>query len=339
MRGRELEDPGIAVLNAGGWGTALAVLMARAGHSVTLWARRPEAAARLRADGENRAYLPGIQIPPEVEVTPELEVALRGRGVVVVAVISSFMRKIAREVAPLVEGSALVLHGTKGFEPETLRRCSELLESELGASFEGRVAVLSGPTHAEEVGRGIPTAAVLACPDDSIAAELQRLLGGPGFRLYTNRDRTGVEVCGSLKNVIALAAGVGDGLGYGDNAKAALITRGLAEMGRLVVALGGHSSTVGGLAGLGDVVATCTSRHSRNRWAGEQLGLGRSLEDIMASTQMVIEGVPATRAATALAARVGAELPIAEQVHAVLFGARRPVDALAALMAREPRVE
>jgi glycerol-3-phosphate dehydrogenase (NAD(P)+) len=339
VSGRELEHSGIAVLNAGGWGTALAVLLARSGHSVTLWARRPEAAARLRAERENRAYLPGIQIPPEVEVTPELEVALRGRGVVVVAVISRFMRSIAREIAPLIEPTALVVHGTKGFEPNTLRRCSDLLESELGPSFDGRVAVLSGPTHAEEVGRGVPTAAVLACPEDSTAAALQRLLGGPSFRLYTNRDRTGVEVCGSLKNVIALAAGVGDGLGYGDNAKAALITRGLTEMGRLVVALGGHSSTVVGLAGLGDVVATCTSRHSRNRWAGEQLGLGRSLEDIMASTQMVIEGVPATRAATALAARVGAELPIAEQVHAVLFGARRPVDALAALMAREPRVE
>lgn len=329
------DDSPIAVINAGGWGTALSVLLSRAGRSVTLWARRPEAAKELRAERENCAYLPSIKIPPAVEITDNLEAALRGRRIVVVVVISAFMREIARRIAPFLEPETLVVHGTKGFEPDTLLRCSEVLESELGPAFRGHVAVLSGPTHAEEVGRGAPTAAVLACPDAEHANALQRLLGCTSLRLYTNPDRIGVETCGSLKNVIALAAGASDGLGYGDNAKAALITRGLAEMGRLVTALGGERATASGLAGLGDVVATCTSQHSRNRWAGEQLGLGRSLDDILASTRMVVEGIPATRAATALAAKVGIELPIAAQVQAVLFAGRSPLEALAALMGRE----
>jgi glycerol-3-phosphate dehydrogenase (NAD(P)+) len=330
---------GAVVLNAGGWGTALAVLLARGGRPVTLWTRRAGAAERLRVDRENRAYLAGIEIPPRVEITSDLAAALRGGGVIVVAVISSFIRQVACQMAPLVNPNALIVHGTKGFEADTLLRCSEVLEQELGPSVRGRVAVLSGPTHAEEVARGVPTAAVLACPETTAAVSLQSLLSGPSFRVYTNPDRIGVEVCGSLKNVIAIAAGASDGLGYGDNAKAALVTRGLAEMSRLVAALGGQASTPSGLAGLGDVVATCASRYSRNRWAGEQLGRGRSLDDIVASTDMVIEGIPATRAAAALAARAGVELPITEQVHAVLFDGRRPSDALAALMAREPTSE
>ena len=334
-----VSEPAIAVLNAGGWGTALAILLARAGRSVTLWARRTEAAERLRAERENRVYLPGVEIPKDVEITADLAAALRGRKVVVVVVISAFMREIARQLAPLVEPDALLVHGTKGFEPDSLLRCTEVLERELGPGFSGRVAVLSGPTHAEEVARGVPTAAVLACPDIGVATVLQRLLRSPSFRLYTNPDRIGVEVSGSLKNVIALAAGASDGLGYGDNTKAALITRGLAEMGRLAAALGGEPVTVSGLAGLGDVVATCTSRHSRNRWAGEQLGLGRSLDEIMSGTNKVVEGIPATHAAAALAAQVGVELPIADQVYAVLFGGRRPAAALAALMRREPTME
>lgn len=329
----------IAVLNAGGWGTALAVHLARQGHAVTLWARRPDAAERLRRERTNTAYLPGVAIPETVEITADLPSALEGRAVVVVAAISRAMRELARRLAGSVRSSTLVVHGAKGFEPETLLRCSEVLEQELGSAFRGRVAVLSGPTHAEEVARGLPAAAVLACPATDVARELQRLLSGPTFRLYTNPDRIGVEVCAALKNVVALAAGVSDGLGYGDNAKASLITRSLAELGRLVAALGGTPATVTGLAGLGDIVATCTSRHSRNRWAGEQLGRGRSLEAILASTPMVIEGVPATRAALALGARAGVELPITEQVGAVLFEGRRPEEALAALMAREPRNE
>jgi glycerol-3-phosphate dehydrogenase (NAD(P)+) len=278
-------------------------------------------------------------LPDRVEVTADLEQAVRGRRVIVLTPISRFLRELARRMAPLVEPGALVLHGTKGFEANTLLRCSEVIEQELGEAFRGRVAALSGPTHAEEVARGVPTAAVLACPDLEVASALQRLLASPRFRLYSNPDRLGVEICGSLKNVIALAAGAGDGLGYGDNTKAALITRGLAEMSRLVSAFGGRSTTVSGLAGLGDVIATCTSRHSRNRWAGEQLGRGQSLDRILASTHKVVEGIPATRSAVQLATRSGVELPIAEQVHAVLFESRHPTEALTALMTREPTNE
>jgi glycerol-3-phosphate dehydrogenase (NAD(P)+) len=335
----ERDAPAICVLNAGGWGTALAAMLAREGRSVTLWARREAAAAELREARENRTYLPGVAIPPRLEITSDLAAALRGRRVVLVASVSRYLRELARAMAPLVEPEALVLHGTKGFELETLRRCSEVLEEELGAGFRGRVAVLSGPTHAEEVARAVPSAAVLACPAEEIALELQRVLGGSTLRLYVNSDRTGVEVCGSLKNVIALAAGIGDGLGFGDNTRAALITRSLAEMGRLVVALGGQAGTVSGLAGLGDVVATCTSRHSRNRWAGEQLGRGRQLDEILGSTPKVIEGVPAVRAAAALRARTGVELPICAEVEAVLFQGKRPLEALEALMTREPTRE
>lgn len=339
MQYRNLAGGPIAVVNAGGWGTALAVLLSRGGHRVRLWARREAAAERLRAEAENRAYLPGIPLPPELEIHTDLAAAVRGCPVVVIVVISSFIRAISRELARVLEPGAVVVHGTKGFEAGTLLRCSEVIESELGPTWRDRVAVLSGPTHAVEVAQGVPTAAVLACRSSQVAAGLQRLIGGPTFRLYTNPDVIGVEVCGSVKNVIALAAGASDGLGYGDNTKAALITRSLAEIGRLAAALGGEASTASGLAGLGDVVATCTSRHSRNRWAGEQLGRGRELEEILASTPMVVEGVPATRSVVALAARHGVELPIAEQVQAVLFQGRQPREALSALMGREPRQE
>jgi glycerol-3-phosphate dehydrogenase (NAD(P)+) len=329
----------ICVVNAGGWGTALAVLLARSGKPVVLWARREAAATELSQTRENRAYLPGVTLPLSLDVTSDLAVALRGRRIVIVATVSSHLREIARLLAPFLDAEAIVVHGTKGFEAETLLRCSVVLEQELGPRFDNRVAVLSGPTHAEEVARGVPSAAVLACPMLEVAIELQQALGGPTFRLYVNQDRTGVEVCGSLKNVIGLAAGVGDGLGFGDNTRAALITRSLAEMRRLTAALGGEPATVSGLAGLGDVVATCTSQHSRNRWAGEQIGRGRQLDEILASTAKVVEGVPATRSAVALAERHGVDLPICEQVEAVLFRGRQPLQALEALMTREPTHE
>jgi glycerol-3-phosphate dehydrogenase (NAD(P)+) len=332
-------DGSIAILNAGGWGTALAILLARAGRSVTLWARRPEVAEQLNRERENKVYLPGVSIPLSVAITAELASAVCGRRAVLLVTISRTLAELAGRLAPLIHPEQLVVHGTKGFEPDTRLGGSAVVERELGPGFVGRTAVLSGPTLADEVARGAPTAAVLACPDRSVGLLLQQLLSAPTFRLYTNSDRKGVEICGALKNVIALAAGVSDGLGYGDNVKAALITRSLVEMRRLVVALGGQADTVNGLAGLGDVVATCTSHHSRNRWAGEQIGRGRSVDEVIASTQMVVEGVPATRAAMALAEQAGVELPIAEQVYAVLFGGRKPQDALAALMRRDPTGE
>lgn len=326
-------------MNAGGWGTALAISLSRAGHDVTLWARRAEQAERLRAEHENATYLPGVRLPGQLAVTSELDLALVGVEIVACIPVSRAMRDLARSIAPLVPNDALVIHGTKGLEIETLERMSQVLTDELAPVHRGRVAVMSGPTHAEEVGRGVPTAVVIGCADRDVGARLQSAINSPSLRAYTNLDIVGVELCGSLKNVLALASGMSDGVGGGDNAKAALITRGLAEMGRLVVAAGGNLATVAGLAGMGDVIATCTSRHSRNRRAGEELGRGKSVDEVLHATAQVIEGVPATRAVLALAAQYGVELPIAAQVHAVLFEGRSIPAAFAALMAREPTDE
>jgi glycerol-3-phosphate dehydrogenase (NAD(P)+) len=329
----------VAILNAGGWGTALAALLGRGGHDVRLWARRAELADALAQERENGEYLPGVRLGDTVTPTADLARAVVGCDAVVMATISAGVRALAGRLAPLVPPRALVVHGTKGLELQTLLRTSEVIEQELGSRYRGRVAALSGPTHAEEVGRGIPTAAVVACADPAVAAGVQALLNGATFRVYTNDDVVGVELCASLKNVVALAAGIGDGLGGGDNAKAALMTRGLAEIGRLVHAAGGQSDTIAGLAGIGDLVATCTSRHSRNRRAGELLGQGWSLERVLAETRQVVEGAPATRAAVALAARWAVDMPIASQVHAILFEGKSPLQSLAELMARDPTGE
>jgi glycerol-3-phosphate dehydrogenase (NAD(P)+) len=326
----------LAVINAGGWGTALAVLLGNRGHQVRLWCRRAELAADIEATGENRAYLPGVSVPPPVWPTAALEDAVVGAEALILAPISRAARETARRVAPFVRAGIPVVHASKGLEVPSLLRLTQVIGEELSSP---NVAVLSGPTHAEEVGRGMPTAAVVACSDARAAATLQGLLHGPTFRVYTSEDVVGVELCAALKNVIALATGAADGLGYGDNARAALITRSLAEIGRLVHAAEGDPRSVAGLAGLGDVIATCTSRHSRNRWAGEQLGRGRALAEIVASTPKVIEGIPAAEAAVALAARYGVDLPVCAQVHAVLNQRVSVQAALAALMGREATAE
>jgi glycerol-3-phosphate dehydrogenase (NAD(P)+) len=311
-------------------------LLGNAGHQVRLWCRRAELAADIAATGENRAYLPGVTVPPPVLPSASLEEVVVGADAVILAPISRAMRDTAHQLAPYLAGTTPVVHVSKGLELPTLLRLSAVIGEELSRSD---VAVLSGPTHAEEVGRGQPTAAVVACPDQHIATYFQHLLHGPRFRVYTSSDVVGVELCAALKNVIALATGASDGLGYGDNARAALITRSLVEIGRLVQASGGDPRSVAGLAGLGDVVVTCTSRHSRNRWAGEQLGRGRAVADIVASTPKVIEGIPATQAAVALAARFGVDLPVCEQVDQVLNHGLPVAEALSRLMARDPTVE
>ncbi|MBI4212768.1 MAG: NAD(P)-dependent glycerol-3-phosphate dehydrogenase [Chloroflexi bacterium] len=325
----------VGVVNAGGWGTALAVKLANQGHAVSLWARRPEQAQQLLADRENRAYLPGVPIPPTVKITSDIEQALLGADAVVLAVIAGFMSDICRELRPLIGPETLLAHGTKGLAPTGYARPSEVIREALGEKIGSRVGVLAGPNHAEEVARELPAAAVIACEDPDRGARLQDLFNSSTFRVYTNTDVTGVELCSAAKNVLAIAAGVGDGLGYGDNSKAALITRGLAEMWRLVERYGGSLSTVAGLAGVGDVVATCTSGHSRNRWAGEQIGRGRRLSEVTASTPMVIEGVPAARGISKIARDVGVEMPICEGVCRVLFEELAPREALRQLLARE----
>jgi glycerol-3-phosphate dehydrogenase (NAD(P)+) len=326
----------LAVINAGGWGTALAVLLGNAGYQVRLWCRRKELAADIEAAGENRTYLPGVTVPPPVLPTDSIEDAVIGAEALVLVPISRAARETARQLAPYVRAGTPVVHASKGLELPSLLRLTEVIGQELGSRS---VAVLSGPTHAEEVGRGMPTAAVVACGDAGVANTFQQLLHGPTFRIYTSNDVVGVELCAALKNVIALATGAADGLGYGDNTRAALITRALAEIGRLVDAAGGDARSVAGLAGLGDVIATCTSRHSRNRWGGEQLGRGRSVAEIVASTPKVIEGIPAAPAAVALGARYGVDLPVCELVNAVLNHGLPVQDALARLMGREATVE
>lgn len=326
----------VAVINAGGWGTALAVLLGNAGHEVRLWCRRAESALELSSTCENRAYLPGVAIPSGVRVSASLAEVLGGVDAVVLVPISRAMRSTSRQVAVCIPTNIPVLHATKGLEVPSLLRMSEVVGEELHTRD---VAVLSGPTHAEEVGRGQPTAAVLACADNALAKFFQDLLHGPLFRVYTSSDVVGVELCAVLKNVIALATGAADGLGYGDNARAALITRSLVEIGRLVHTAGGDPRTVAGLAGLGDVVATCTSDHSRNRWAGEQLGRGRTVAEVVASTPKVIEGIPATAAAVAFAARYAVELPICSTVYAVVNEGLPASEALKRLMGRDPTTE
>jgi glycerol-3-phosphate dehydrogenase (NAD(P)+) len=322
----------VAVLNAGAWGTALAVSLAGRGHEVTLWARREEQAREIHARCENRTYLPGVTVPETVAVTSELGKALVMPDLVLAVPVSRYMPSLASQIAPLLVAGTPVIHGTKGLDATTLQRPSEILRAALDSSCP--VGMLSGPTHAEEVGRGIPTAAVIASEDSSAAAAAQEILNSDRFRVYTNSDLVGVELCAALKNVYAIAAGGIDGLGFGDNAKAALLTRCIAELNRLVVAMGGKSSTVAGLAGLGDLVATCTSRLSRNRRAGEQLGHGATMDQILSSTDQAIEGVFATRAVTQLAERVNVDMPVATEVHAVLYVGKSPLDVISELMGR-----
>jgi glycerol-3-phosphate dehydrogenase (NAD(P)+) len=328
----------LAVVNAGGWGTALSVLLGNAGHQVRLWCRRAELADEIGQSRENRVYLPGVSVPASVSVTSSLQDALDGARAVFLVPISRATRETARLVAQYVAPGTPVLHASKGLEFPSLSRLSEVVAAELGVDAR-RVAALSGPTHAEEVGRGMPSAAVVACADDAVAAVFQELLHGPTLRIYTSSDVIGVELCAALKNVIALATGAADGLGYGDNTRAALITRSLVELSRLVQGAGGDPRTVAGLAGLGDVVATCTSRHSRNRWAGEQLGRGRTPGDIVGSTPKVIEGIPATRAAVELGVRYGVDLPVCSQVDQVLNHGVAAREIVARLMGREATVE
>ncbi len=325
----------VCVVNAGGWGTALSVLLSDKGHEVRLWARRPELAETLASSRENHDYLPGFRLPENVLITSDLREAVSGCSVVLVTVISRYLRAMAEMLAPVVTPDQLIAHGSKGLDPDTLRRGSEALAAALGEGHRGRIAAVSGPNLAREVASLMPTATVVACRDDGVARQLQTILSARSFRVYTNPDIIGVELCGAVKNVVALASGMADGFGYGDNSKAAIITRSLAEIGRLVARMGGNPMTVAGLAGIGDIIATCASRQSRNRAAGEAIARGRSVAEVQASTPMVAEGIPATAAIMKLAERLGVDMPITRQVHAVLFEGISPQQGLAQLMGRE----
>jgi glycerol-3-phosphate dehydrogenase (NAD(P)+) len=326
------------VIGAGSWGTAVAAIVAD--HAdVTLWARDPELAARIDRDHENDRYLPGIGLPPHLHCAPDLDVVCRDADVVIVGVPSHGFREVLGAAASTIGADVPVLSLSKGVEQATHLRMTEVIADVLPDHPRGLIGVLTGPNLAREVAEGQPTASVIALGDQDVAAELQHLFMTRTFRVYTNPDVVGCEIAGALKNVIAIAAGIAAGLGYGDNTKAALITRGLAELARLGVALGGEPLTFSGLAGMGDLVATCTSDKSRNRRVGVELGRGRTLDEIVAETNMVAEGVKSTAAVLAIAREQEVDMPIAAMVGAVLYDDARPVDLVPSLMLREAKAE
>ncbi|HEX6207620.1 MAG TPA: NAD(P)H-dependent glycerol-3-phosphate dehydrogenase [Actinomycetota bacterium] len=328
----------VAVIGAGSWGTAFARIPAEKDVETVLWARRPELAVEIGSRHENPDYLPGTTLPPSLTSTSDLEEAAARAEVLVMAVPSHAFREVFREVGPFLGSEAPVVSLTKGIEQGSLRRMTEVMAEEAELDPR-RVAVVSGPNLAKEVVAGMPSATVVACVDEERAGHLQELFMAPYFRVYTNPDVIGVEMAGALKNVVAIAAGIADGMGFGDNSRASLITRGLAEITRLGVKLGGAPLTFAGLAGMGDLVATCISRLSRNRTLGEALGRGRSLEEIVGEMRMVAEGVKSSRPVLALADREGVEMPIAEHVVKVLYEGVSPADMAASLMTRAARPE
>jgi glycerol-3-phosphate dehydrogenase (NAD(P)+) len=330
----------ICVLGAGSWGTTLAIVLSENGHAVTLWEYLPEQARLLSVDGENKLFLPGVPIPSDIVITSDLGHAVDGAALVLFVVPTHTMRAVATEVARSghFDGDAIVVGASKGLEEKTLMRMSEVHTDTLPVGPE-RILALMGPSHAEEVSRRIPTSVVIAGSDESVATRVQHVFSRPYFRVYTNADVVGVEIGVSLKNCIAIAAGILDGLGYGDNTKAALVTRGLAEIARLGVAMGAQQETFSGLAGVGDLVVTCLSRHSRNRHVGEQIGRGKTLQEVLDGMVMVAEGVRTTRAAVEMGRKHAVELPIIEMVHEVLFDNRDPREAVDALMTRPLRQE
>ena len=323
-----------AVIGAGSWGTALANHLADCGHAVTLWARDAHLALRLQSERENAPYLPGVELQPQVAPTHDAVAAIRGANLFISAVPSHAVRTVWRLMAPLLPETGTLVSATKGIEEDSLLTMSEVLRDTLPADKSIDVAVLSGPSFAHEVSSRAPTAVVVAARSHGPAEAVQRMLSTSAFRVYTSADPIGVELGGALKNVMALAAGISDGLNLGANTRAALITRSLAEMTQLGVAMGARPQTFAGLSGLGDLVLTCTGERSRNHNVGVQLGQGRKLPDILSSMRMVAEGVTTAGCAVTLAARYGVEMPIAEKVHALLQGHISPDEAVMELMTR-----
>jgi glycerol-3-phosphate dehydrogenase (NAD(P)+) len=325
-----------AIIGAGGWGTALAVLWAKRGNPITLWGNHPDRAARLRETRENAEYLPGVHVPESIAVTSEISDCARADLIVFVTP-SVALRTVAKRLQAAGLGSdAILLSGTKGIEHGSGKRMTEVLSEIFPANT---VAVLSGPNLAVEVSRDLPTAAVLGCCNSQCAEELQSYLGGERFRIYSSDETIGIELGGALKNVFAIAAGASDGFGLGDNSKAALVTRGLAELLRLGTAMGGNPRTFYGLSGAGDLIATCFSQLSRNRRVGERLGRGETLEQISGSTHMIAEGIPTAKSAYECARRLQVETPIIDQIYSVVYEGKRPADAMQALLGRDQKAE
>lgn len=329
----------VGVLGAGSWGTALAVLLQTNGHDVSLWEFDQEAALRLTESRENADFLPGVSIPEEIDITSELAKAVAEKEVILMVVPSHVMRSVAEQLASLPLENAIVVSCSKGIENETLLRMSEVLNAAIPSLSAGSIVALSGPSHAEEVGKGIPTVVVAASENQDSALRVQEILMSPVFRVYTNEDLVGVELGGALKNVIAIAAGISDGVGFGDNTKAALLDRGIVEITRLGTAMGANPMTFAGLSGMGDLIVTCTSRHSRNRYVGEQIGKGKTLRDVLDGMVMVAEGVRTTQSAFDLSKQFDVSMPITEEVYRILFEEKNPKKAVYDLMTRDAKAE
>ncbi len=326
----------VTILGDGGWGTALGLVLLQKGCRVRIWGPFPEYIARIQREHENPLYLPGVPLPSTLHWTADRAAAMQEAELLIVAIPSKFYGDTLATFAGLLPAHCPVISASKGLDPATRRRLTEVAAERLHSAS---LAVLSGPSHAEEVARGMPTAVVLACADQALAARLQTDLKTPQFRVYTAADVAGVELGGALKNVMALAVGVSDGLGFGDNTRAALITRGLAEITRLGCALGACPETFAGLSGMGDLIATCTSRLSRNRAVGERLGRGESIAQIVESMPQVAEGVTTCGSVRALAAALGVSAPITEEIYALMQGAKNPQEAVQDLLNRNARPE
>ena len=326
----------VSVLGAGSWGTALSLLLCKNGHEVTLWSALEDEGRRLCEKREHESKLPGVRLPEDMKITADLEDSLQDPDVAVLAVPSPFTRSTAHRMAPFVKKGQIIVNVAKGVEEHTLMTLSEIISEEIP---QADVCVLSGPSHAEEVGKGLPTTCVVSAEKRETAEYLQGIFMSPVFRVYTTPDILGVELGGALKNVIALAAGTADGLGYGDNTKAALITRGIAEISRLGTKMGARAETFYGLSGIGDLIVTCASVHSRNRKAGYLMGKGYTMQEAMDEVKMVVEGVYSARAAKSLAEKYQVEMPIIEEVNKVLFEDKPAADAVRDLMLRDKKVE
>ncbi len=326
----------VSVIGAGSWGTALATVLARNGHEVTIWSIMEEEIAMLKEKREHVTKLPGVKLSEEIGLTTNLEEAVEGRELLVLAVPSVFTRGTAKNMQPFVKAGQLVVNVAKGIEEKTLMVLSDIIKEEIP---QARVAVLSGPSHAEEVGRRLPTTCVAGADTREAAEFVQNTFMNDEFRVYTSPDMLGIELGGALKNVIALAAGMADGLGYGDNTKAALITRGITEIGRLALAMGAKYETISGLTGIGDLIVTCASRHSRNRKAGMLIGQGKTMEEATSEVKMVVEGIYSAKAAMGLSEKYQVAMPIIEQVNLVLFHNKPVKEAVQELMLRDRKAE
>ena len=328
----------ISVIGSGGWGIALTILLYKNGHDLTIWSFDKREAEELKTTRENKTKLPNILIPEDIKVTDNLKEAVDNKDVLILAVPSKAIRSVSKSLKDIIKDNQIIVNVAKGLEEDTLKTMTDIIEEELKGK-NPQVAVLSGPSHAEEVGKGIPTTCVVSAHNKELTLYLQNIFMNPSFRVYTSPDMLGVEIGGALKNVIALAAGIADGLNYGDNTKAALITRGIKEISLLGVAMGGEQSTFYGLTGLGDLIVTCASMHSRNRRAGILLGQGKILDEAIKEVNMVVEGVYSAKSALMAAKKYNVEIPIIEQVNAVLFENKNAAEAVNELMIRDKKLE